>query len=198
MSKKTPKKHPTRRRKTGAKKPVSVNAKVKKAGVDISTVGAAEPAPSLAALIGQKEGHVQWNAVRVQRTIAWPASVWQHIKQDWFPTWAKLRWPPVMQECHYWEECPEDGQTATVASTTTGGSSYTFTVKADPDTTLSYGGVGPAVKIEDEKSDTRSWAQKGWDDCGRELCIPPEGPSNSSRCYMLGWDARMDGRSRPE
>lgn len=27
-----------------------------------------------------------------------PATWWDHLKQDWFPAWAKLRWPPKMDQ----------------------------------------------------------------------------------------------------
>lgn len=82
-----------------------VNEKVKKAGFDIGTVGAVEPAPSLATLIGQKAPDPEsfYNIEKVPKTICFPASWWDHVKQDLFPTWAKLRWPPAMTEVHYWE-----------------------------------------------------------------------------------------------
>lgn len=42
-------------------------------------------------------------AFTVSRTVRWPKTWWQHVKEDLFPDWAKSKWPVEYDECTYLE-----------------------------------------------------------------------------------------------
>ncbi len=51
---------------------------------------------------------------RIRRTISWPRTWWDHLKQDLFPLWVKARWPVDYEEHVYWEEVPTEQCQASV------------------------------------------------------------------------------------
>lgn len=45
---------------------------------------------------------------RISKTISWPRTWWDHVKQDLLPVCVKMHWPVQFDEHTYWEEISED------------------------------------------------------------------------------------------
>lgn len=99
-----------------AKKPHRNRSRVRRISVDTTPAFDIKVIPDDPQLptVGELMGSTP-EITRVRHVIRWPASWWQHVKEDLFPVWVKRRWPVQFAEHIWWETTVADKVPETLA-----------------------------------------------------------------------------------